>query len=466
MEILQQQIQLYPKRWLVISCIGLENIIYAASLSYFGTSNNIFADYFNVTYAIVDWFNIINKPADWFVCACLALLTILNKNGFRKISIVTAACSLAGTLCNIMAFTWHSLYFLLYLGNFLIGILGGVLLVVPISFVILWFPDNEIGSAISVNMATANLGKVIAILIPSHILTPLTCEEIIDNFNATQNETYAKCKHSWQRTIKRNMEIYQGAITVLAAAALIVLIILAEDQPPKPPTIAQARIRQNKITFNSFTEQMRFFFSEIKLLFTDTTFINLVALFSFVNSAILFQSLYISEIMRPVFRLWSNPDVISSYLVILFQAGGVAGSILSGQLMNNFKRYVLLLRFGFCMILVSSIAFTFGYYFNNIPCTFIFNFFLGLCINFVLGPLYEISTTYLPPSVRFCNIMPNLRFCALQSSFIGTFSGYFKQFWFLKFISSLFSMLFCWTTAKLHFYSQIPQIGKRVAIEN
>ena len=435
-----EKIQLYPRRWWLINCIGLENIIYAASLSYFGASNNIFADYFEVSYTVVDWFNVINKPADWIVSACLALLTVSNKNGFRKISIISAVCSLAGCMCNTIAFAWPRFYFLLFLGNFLIGILGGILLVVPISFIILWFPDNEIGSALSIRVATANLGMAAALLVPCHILFPLPCQPILNTtLNTIQNDTvsYAKCKNSWMTHTKTNMMVYQGSICILALVSMIILIIFAADKPPLPPTIAQAQLRQTAIKSkkNTFAETIKLFFSEVKCLFTDLTFIILVILFFFVNTAIMFQNLFTSEIMRPVFKAFfvtSNPDVISSYLIVLFQVGGIVGAVFSGQLTNKIKSYVFLLQTGFWLSMLCSIALTFSYYFKNIPLIFVTNFLLGLCINFVFGPLYEISTQHTYPkkpdfvmSCLTCGfVMMNLLLLQLFRIMLNTFGAF------------------------------------------
>ena len=99
--------------------------------------------------------------------------------------------------------------------------------------------------------------------------------------------SFTDCKDTWIYQQRRNLLIYQGSLTLLALLVLLVLIFLAADQPPKPPTKAQALLRRENETVKQFTvtQHAKLYVKEMKLLFSDLTFVNIV--FSF---AILFAT--------------------------------------------------------------------------------------------------------------------------------------------------------------------------------
>ena len=279
--------------------------------------------------------------------------------------------------------------------------LSGFLLIAPVSFAVLWFPNNEIERAISVKFINTRLGLLLAFLIPSHNLFPLSCNNEIRNLNSSANSSFINCKKAWINQQKRNLLIYQGSLTFLALVILLVLIFLAADQPPKPRTKAQALLRRENESVKqlTFTQHTKVYVKEMKLLFSDFTFANIIFSLSILYTTNIFQNLFISELMRPIFGGYfhSNPDEISSYLIILYQIGAIVGSIISGQVMNRMKNYVLLVRIGYLLTIACTVGFILSYYFKHIPFIFISNAMIGLCASCIYGPIFEISTQHTYP---------------------------------------------------------------------
>ena len=396
--------QLFPSRWILIGCIFLQNGLFGISLYAFGLNNDIFSAYFDASYAEIDWFTIINKPAKWLTCICLAFLSITYKSGFRKVSIFTSFLTLLGSLLQFISYLYPEFYFLLYIGNFLLGVVGGVLLVIPISFAVLWFSDEEIGSALSIKTAGGRLGFLIACLVPSHLLTSFNDKEsnIIPTFDNTSSHYSPQVKHAWLDDQRKKMLIYQGAIVAAAAVTLIFLIKFAMDQPPKPPTQAQARLRliEEKQDEIEAWQKLKQFAGETKSLFSDVTIPLLVIVVSIIYATSAYQTLFLGEIMRPIFRMYFKDlkaDAISSYLIVAFQVAAFLSTIGVGLLVDRIKRYVLLVRIGFVLSVLSSTGLAISYYYSNVSAIFVTNVLLGMSAPAIATPLFELSTQHTYP---------------------------------------------------------------------
>ena len=148
-EVSSDDIQIYISRWWILGCIGLQFILFGMSVYCFGLVNNVFCDFFGITYAMVDWFSISSSASTWLFGAVWTFLSFAKAQQFRRMSLICTACALSGCVCAMIAYTWRSVYVFLYIGGLLTGTLNGFLLIAPVSFIVLWFPDSEVGTALS-----------------------------------------------------------------------------------------------------------------------------------------------------------------------------------------------------------------------------------------------------------------------------------------------------------------------------
>ena len=371
----EPEVQLYAKRWWLMGCIGLQSMLFPLSTNYFGISNNVFAEYFDITFPKVDWFSLISLISTCFVSSFMTYFSLMNADYFRRFSIMAAACSVAGSLCDFVAFNWPSLYAFIYIGGLFFGVLNGYLLIAPISFAVLWFSDNEIGSAISVRLVATRLGFILAILIPAQLISPCSRHNIASVNQVSNTSVSVKCNETWLEMQKRNLLAYQGSLTIYSTIALIVLLLLASDKPPKPPTKAQALLRRQYPSVEQLTyhEQAKLYVQEIKVLFKEPTVINVIANLSILYSSNWLQFLFISKTYRSVFTnfLQSNPNLISSYLIVLYETGAIIGTVISGQIMDRLKKHIFLVRVGYLLTVVCVIILIFGFFFQK--CSFNFH---------------------------------------------------------------------------------------------
>ena len=393
--------QLYAKRWLLMVGIGVEMLMYTLLLLYFGVNNDVFSEYFDLPYALIDWLLVIAKLANWVFAVGLAILVIFCKIGFRKLAIGSSSLLVIGCICQFIAYTYPNLNGILFVGNFLVGTTGGFLLVVPTSFAVHWFPDNEIGSAMSIRVASARLGFLLAFFIPSHFLTPCCDVNNQCSPNITEKLHIAQCKQDWIFQEKLKLLTYTGAILAIAVILLLFFVILAMDQPPKPPTIALARFRLiSDPSKSDVRRKANEFFTNVKTVFTDLTFVLLVVIAALLYAYSLYQSIFLCEVVRPIFQsafTISQADATCSYLIIGFELAAVCNAIATGQIVDRMKNYVLLIQIGLSLSVISSIGLILSYCFSNLVGIFITNITLGASNGLLFIPLFELSTQHTYP---------------------------------------------------------------------
>ena len=392
--------QLFKRRWWLMGCIGVQNLLLNILYVYFGLNNDIFASYFTLSYAVIDWFAVITRPGIWLTCVGFTMLSVMNKNSFRKIAITIAFLSAIASICQLIAYAFPFLYWFIFIGNLLLGCVAAYSYVMPMQFAVLWFPDDEIGSALSLPNIISRIGFLLAFLVPSHFLTPppVLHDNNASDFNANHNNT--QYKQSWIDEEKQKLLIYIGIILIFSVTLLILLTAFAMDQPPKPPTIAQARLRQQVRGQHEVTilHTLKKFCTETKLLFIDCTFLLLIALLAIANIFSLYPALFLGEVVRPIFQsMYSNADQISSYLVVAFELAAIIGTFVSGKLVDHFKNYLLVLRVYFVYCVTSWIGCIVGYYFRSVPGIFATVIMSGVGNGLIFTPIFELSTQHTYP---------------------------------------------------------------------
>ena len=114
---------------------------------------------------------------------------------------------------------------------------------------------------------------------------------------------------------------------------LVILFFLVADQPPKPPTKAEALLRRLKANAQALNlkQNIKICLHEMKHVFGNTTFINIIFFMSILLATNIFQSLFLSESLRPIFSNYffhSNSDTNSSYIIILYEIEAIVSSIM------------------------------------------------------------------------------------------------------------------------------------------
>ena len=144
---------------------------------------------------------------------------------------------------------------------------------------------------------------------------------------------------------------------------------------------------------------------------------------------IYFKVFFLDELLKPIFSNYffdSNPDTISSYLISLYETEAIVCSIMCDEIIIRKKNYVLLIRIGYLVKAVCSIAIVLSFCYKHVLFIFVTNILISLYFSFVLSALFGAQhPTHSPRATDFvlsclvCGFIPHLQWSWM--SFIDWF---------------------------------------------
>ena len=134
---------------------------------------------------------------------------------------------------------------------------------------------------------------------------------------------------------------------------------------------------------------------------------------------IYFRVFFLDELLKPIFSKYffdSNPDTISSYLISLYETEAIVCSIMCDEIIIRMKNYVLLVRIGYLVKAVCSIAIVLSFCYKYVLFIFVTNILISLYSSFVLSALFGAQhPTHSPRATDFvlsclvCGFIPQLQ---------------------------------------------------------
>ena len=164
--------KLYKRRWAMAAMLAAQSIVGRILMTSIGVINDIYKTYFDLSSYVVDWFTLIQIPAIVLSAFLLAILTFNSITDSRKLFILFCSSALFLCACSLVAITANNLYGLIFVGQFVVGFGVPAASAVIGSLAINWFPENQIGYALSIKEAGFNIGCLLGYLIPSQIFIP------------------------------------------------------------------------------------------------------------------------------------------------------------------------------------------------------------------------------------------------------------------------------------------------------
>ena len=401
----EYDLQLYSIRWWIAVLIAIESIVLRIIKNSFGIVNDVYVRYFNVSHLAVDWFTLIQIPGQILSSAFLAPTIFNQVIGFRRLTIIMAACLTFSCFCLIAAYVYRPLYPFIYIGQFVVGCNVIVMDVVAAGFAIKWFPENQVGFALSIKSISGNVGSLLAYLIPSNLLiSPPHNSTLLGTHNSTLKPgNTASC--NWFRVNQVRLIAFASILVVLTLIILLFFVLFSRDRPPKPPTIAQASVRPrkrlNKSRFVDILLNYKEFFQECKRILQNKLFLQIAILFSFTQGSNFIQKLFMGEILRKVFVFLGHADeanVKSGHVLVLFEVGCIAGSVVTGKVVDHFKNYHTQIVVDLLLCFLTILAILIGYHFHVVAVIYIANTLFGFFISFLVTPIFEIVYQHLYPT--------------------------------------------------------------------
>ena len=391
--------KIYKRRWAFLATVSALQILNGFSFACYGQLSNVFVAYYNVAYFEVDWLTltmdvgpiILTIPFSWFM--------VTEKMGFKSLILTAAFASTIGYVCVVASVAKRWLFPLTIVGQIFNSVSSTAMLMSPSVFAVLWFPENEVGSAIGINVMSFYLGQTFAFTVLTNVLTQPPSNLSLDA-NVTINQ-------SWLVQDRWNLYVIFSICLCIATICAIFLSIYVTDRPPTPPTFAQS-VKQNQQRQTQQLLSLESYIKLVKALLKNKTFLLAAIVFAtlFQVSTVLFTML--SEILRQMFhieKLNYNADVMGGYIITAFGVGSCIGSIAGGKLVDRYKRYGVISITSCLLTLLSTAGFIPAFAFGSLSAFFVCSALYGVVSQPGIVAIYEIATqeTY-PINETFCTV--------------------------------------------------------------
>ena len=274
------QTKLYVIRWWVLTLTAIEALIEGFLVVSFGIVNYIYVSYFNVSYETVDWFTLMNLPGIIISSLVFSIIMFNKVASVRTLSIILSGCFAFTCTCLIIAYAKPELYFFVLFGEFIHGFVIVALESVSAAYAINWFPEHQMGFAISVTHIGSNTGSLLGYIIPSSLLLAPNDTISLNQSSLRLSSTQpSNSNQGWFSYDQIRLIGYSSVLLTLAVLVFFGYLIFMKDKPPIPPTTAQARIQCNETRRNFALKQNIKLYKYVLLdkVFVQTIFIMIMS---------------------------------------------------------------------------------------------------------------------------------------------------------------------------------------------
>jgi len=401
---------LYKIRWWIIFLIGFVAILSRILRCSFGVVNDVFAAYFNVTYETVDWFTQIQFPGIAISSIVLFVMLFGKAISSTKLALIMSSLLAFCSVFLIIAYVHTNLYPLIFVGEFILGITITALDPVTASYALSWFPEHQVGVALSAKEIGCNVGSLLGFIIPSKLL--LVPHQIDSNGVPTNSTLETSQKQNWFAIDQMRLTVFSSVLLTIEVLITLSFAKFMSDQPPLPPTIAQEKVRRGVQQDTRFASNAKRLLFEVVL---TKTFMQVIFIYlCTVGSCNAFTRAFMAEVLRELFEELnknSSYNLLSGLVLMGYEGGCILGSVLSGKVIGRFKNYHQQVSTVLALLLTSMISLILGYYFKSIVVVCVFNFLLGVFVGYLAIPLYEIVfQNFFPMDISILAIMIRILF--------------------------------------------------------
>ena len=275
-------------------------------------------------------------------------------------------------------------------GQVIEGVANVVMVTLFSSFAQLWFPDNQIGTAIGISSLSVSAGNLVGLILPVRLLDD-------SSVSTTYNETLFNMTSAWVDVTARTIQLIYTPVAVLYIVAFIFLSIYLTDVPHKPPTYAQAAKRAAcSAKTVSLKQQFASFLGDSKQLFCNVSFTIDSILVGLLVFSMTCEFIMLSEILQ--LSGYDNPSTTASNLLVTYAAGRIAGAVIGGKIMDHCKVFkIQVILSCFTSFIFSCLLLT-GYLLNSYWLLYLSHAGYGLGVSGATIALYELVTQHTYPT--------------------------------------------------------------------
>ena len=375
------------KRWCMAVIIGFQVVFSRFFTILFGLMNNLYAEWFQISYVAVDWLSIIPFVGSMTANVIVAALIHKNTFGFRKLSVSAAACCVYTSFTMLIATQISSVFPLIYISQFLMGFSYASSLATTGQLAKYWFPVEERGTALSIFSLSSAMGCLLAFLLPNFIKSP-TIRLVSNSSNSTSLSNFPT---KWRHENKIAFAYLYGTLFIISLIMLILAIKIFKDKPITLLSNASENFESQSENAVNICKESTSFFKECKRIMMDKTFVLIAIIFCFRIGCCSVILIFWGEILRPIFSLsrFSNPNAWAGYLLITFIASLFIGNLFSARMYDYFRENIMQILVSLVFAFITNNALVIGIYYKNIIIIWIFTVALGFSLAFTAIPLYD-----------------------------------------------------------------------------
>ena len=388
-------LKVYSKRWMIALTITMQTFIVRYFMSSIGVVNNVYVEYFDISYIAVDWFTTIQYPGSLLVNLVVAWLIFSNKVGLRKLSIGIGLSCIYNSSSMLIASFFQKAYPVIYFGQFIMGASYSVVLMMAIKMANNWFPKHEIGKAMAAIPIGSALAAVMAFLIPTNILN------IPHTFQQNKTLGYSKHIHGFTPKIENIFTTYNGILLAITLTMIVPVLAIVQDKPPKPPTKAQALLLNSNSVEVLSEDSALFFLKECLSILSSKVFLIVSFMETTRVSVISTETMFLSDILRPLsadYNKEKDPNILSGYVTSTFEVAAFFGLIFGAYVFDYFKKHKLQLRISFFCLFLCQLGVFSATYFKKVKIIWLINAFLGFFISIAGIPIKDTAVQHLYPT--------------------------------------------------------------------
>ena len=398
--------QVYPLRWWIAAFFSIQTAVIRMIMNSFGIVNNIDKAYFDISYYAIDWFSLIQEVGIIVSSIFLALLSFNKITKFRKLFVMMVLMAILPCILLIISFAYPQLYALLYLGLFVVGFSFQTGVAISAALATNWFPENQIGTAMSFQLQGMAVGAFLAFLVPSQLATPPPqhFSHLQDDNMTSQlgNATFKMRFCNWKYETYWKFLLLYGCVMLVCVIVLVFTLMFVSDYPKKPPTVAQAlvRTRNNYDQPQNIRHNFGNFINLSKLVLFDKVFVLAIIIRSITFSLNNLQRLLMGQILRDVFIVrsyGSSINAMSGYVLMVYEASSFFGNLVSGLLLDYFKIHKLILHFGQIATAFTIIGLVVGQHYSNVAVIFVFIALFGFTLSLCGIPIFDVVLEHTYP---------------------------------------------------------------------
>lgn len=343
------------RRWIILVLLTLLQVLSGISFSSFGQISNFYVTYFNVSYTQVEWMTLGFDTSPIFFTLPLVWLAYRRMVRFRILAIFCSLAMASAYACFAISMVFGGLFWLSVIGQTINGLAAQILMSTPALFAACWFGDDEVGTAISVNLMGLFAGYGIGAVVPTQLLS----------------FTYTDGDAATLTNDKDTLLLLFSACFVTAILITLIMCLVVDDLPPHPPNLAQAQKRMSTVDVNTFWP------NTFKLL-RKKTFLLSCVVFGIIIQSQTVEFTLMAEIIKSIpAEANADTDPIGGYVMFCYSVGSILGTLPAAMLVNRLKQYGKISIVGTWLVFCSSSCIALGVVFGSIPAAYAGNVRVG-----------------------------------------------------------------------------------------